>query len=851
MSPFPARGRLLCVALMATGLACSSGGDDTTTPTGGFSIAVSPGALSVQQGGSGQVSVTLTRTGGFSGTVNFSVQGAPSGVTGAVSGAGSGTSSTGTVTISVGAGVAPGVYNMTLRASATGLADRTAAVALTVTAAGGFSITTTLAGVTIVQGGTGTGSVTLTRTGGFAGAVALSVTGVPAGVTASFDPAEIPGGATGADLDFTVGAAVTAGAYPLVITGSSAGLPDATANFLLTIAQGSGSLTLTANPAVLEIQQGATGQTTLTVARAGGFNGPVALALTGTSAGITATFDPAVIPAGETTSEVTISIPGIPAAPVAPTDGPAGTPLGDYPLVFTASAPGLQDATANVIVGVSPAPGGSFTMGIAPAAASVQAGTSTQATLTVTRSAPFVGGVTFQVSGSPANVFVSFAPVSIAAGGTTTQVTFTTTTAAAPGVYPITITGIGDGVNVPDAATGFTLTITSPPSPSDIVFEFCDPATAPVWFAYQDGVTVEPWMVLAPSTGHTYNVPISGTGGVAWVEPDGGGGFTTRVTYANRSQLVRIGAGQCARSSGKTVTGSVAGLGAADNALVSLGTSGTAASFANPGFTLRNVPPGPRTLIGSRAAFNLGTLTTAVDRIILRRNQDFPNGAVVPVLDFGAEGFAPVFHPLTVNNLMGWVAAASTQYFTDNGGSAGTLFSGGATSFPAIPGAQLQAGDFHYVVVNATPSLITTSPFRSAGRFFMQPGPQTIELGPLLATPTVTSVAGGDYARLSVTGTVQDDYNRLLQLSYAQAGRGAILQVTGSPFATGGGPIYAATFPNFSGLPGWLDAWMPARGAATSYSLFLMGWEEDGDLFALPVEGELVLSAGQGGGITP
>lgn len=61
---------------------CSSGGNGGTGPggnDGSISISVTPGTLTVQEGGDGQVTVTLTRSGGFAGVVTLNASGVPSG----------------------------------------------------------------------------------------------------------------------------------------------------------------------------------------------------------------------------------------------------------------------------------------------------------------------------------------------------------------------------------------------------------------------------------------------------------------------------------------------------------------------------------------------------------------------------------------------------------------------------------------------------------------------------------------------------------------------------------------------------------------------------------------------------
>ena len=116
------------------------GGDPGPNPT--ISISVTPSSLTVVQGGSGSVSASITRGGGFTGTVNIVTEGAPAGVTAAVSNVTtSGTTTSGTVTVSVPTSVAPGTYTLTVRASGSGVTDATTTFSLTVTALPAIALT--------------------------------------------------------------------------------------------------------------------------------------------------------------------------------------------------------------------------------------------------------------------------------------------------------------------------------------------------------------------------------------------------------------------------------------------------------------------------------------------------------------------------------------------------------------------------------------------------------------------------------------------------------------------------------------------------------------------------------------
>src|SRR5437588_3695889 len=77
-----------------------------------YTLSLSPAALTIGQGATGNSAVTITRT-NFTEPVTLSLGTAPAGVTGSFSPAApTGTSST--LTVSVGAAVAPGVYNLTV-----------------------------------------------------------------------------------------------------------------------------------------------------------------------------------------------------------------------------------------------------------------------------------------------------------------------------------------------------------------------------------------------------------------------------------------------------------------------------------------------------------------------------------------------------------------------------------------------------------------------------------------------------------------------------------------------------------------------------------------------------------------
>ncbi|MEO7273289.1 MAG: hypothetical protein ABIX28_14705 [Vicinamibacterales bacterium] len=200
-----------------------------TTPD--FALSASPASVTVVQGGTGTSTITVTPTGGFAGTVAFSVDGLPAGAGGTFSP--NPGSSGSTLTLTVGAAVPANTYALTVT-GVSGSTTRTTTVNLTVTAAPAASIdvSATPTSRTIARGGSTTFAITIARTG-FSGSVALSASGVPSKASASFSPA--PTNGTTSTLTISTLKPVKAGTYPLTITATGSGLTPATTTVTVVI----------------------------------------------------------------------------------------------------------------------------------------------------------------------------------------------------------------------------------------------------------------------------------------------------------------------------------------------------------------------------------------------------------------------------------------------------------------------------------------------------------------------------------------------------------------------------------------------------------------------------------------
>jgi uncharacterized membrane protein len=848
-------------------------------PTPSFTMALTPATQSVNQGSNATVTVNLTRTNGFTGTVNLAATGLPNGVTAAFApAAATGNTSTLTLTASATATTGPATVTVT---GTSGTITQTATLALTVNAPAAAGYTLAASAATVTAGATGTSNITITRTGGFADAVTLAVEGLPTGVTGAFAPNNTTTNAS--VLTLTAAANAAPGTTTITVKGTAAGQPEKTATFQLTVAAAAGYTVAITEPN-LTIAAGGTTTANITITRTGGFTGAVDLTLENLPAGVTGAFNPA-------SATGNASVLTLTAAANAAAAGQS---------ILVRGKSGTLDKSASVLLTVTAA-AGSYTLALAPTTLTVQQGASGNTTVNITRTGGFAGTVDLTATGLPAGVTAAFNPA--AATANTSTLTLTASATATTGPATVTVTGTSGAIT--QTAT-LALTVSAAVGGSgNTTYEFCTVADTPLWLAVQNDAPNGPWARVTP-TGTKFQFNVTGTkSAVAYVTGTTSAGvsaaslglagklarslkqdliskgirfgsrrasysssavdeFTLNIIYGTQAELNTSGGQLCLPGTGKTVNGSVAGLsGATQSANVSLGPESPTGQVtaASPNFTITNVPDGPLDLIATRQNLNATTFAYTIDKLIIRRGLNQANNSTIPVLDFNAaEAVAPVTPALTINNLNGELAYGLSYYFTSTGsGASGAplLFSGlpsaGPFTYVGVPASSQATGDLHLVLAQAVPSLQSIDQFRFAGSFFKEAVAKTVTLGAALTAPTVSVAATTPYVRFRATAAIQTEYNKAINLQFIQSNASASRTVafTATAGYLNGLTSYDFSVPDFTGVAGWDNNWGPKTGAETFWTVSAYGYTGVGFGSANPLEGSTYTGAARTGSLTP
>src|SRR2546425_2970784 len=206
-------------------------GSFSTSTSFDFSVSLSPTSGSVVQGSGTTSTVTVSLVSGTSQSVSLSTSINPTatGLTATVNPTSGTPTYTSTLTISTTTSTTANSYTITVTGTA-GALTHSATYSLTVSApgTGDFSISASPSSLTLVRTSSMSTTVTITSLNGFSGTVSLSTGSLPAGVSASFNPASVAGSGT-STLTFTGSGGQTAiGTFTVTVTGTSGSLTHTT-----------------------------------------------------------------------------------------------------------------------------------------------------------------------------------------------------------------------------------------------------------------------------------------------------------------------------------------------------------------------------------------------------------------------------------------------------------------------------------------------------------------------------------------------------------------------------------------------------------------------------------------------
>lgn len=674
---------------------------------------------------------------------------------------------------------------------------------------GAISITLERSSLNIPQARSDSVIVYLTRVNGYASNVALAVDGLPAGVTHSFSSASVTSGTPHSILYLAVGANASAGTYPLTIRARGSGVDEQAANVQLTIVANPPTLALAISPTVRAVPPGQIGTATVTITRGGTFVAPVDLTAESVPANVAVTFSPATIPAGAVTSSVTLTVD-------------ASAAHGQHAITIRARGEGVADQLATLVLRIE-------TVGIAivasPAVVEAQAGAAASVALHISRTGGFTGSVMLALEHVPNGITATFAVNPVAQQAS--RLALTIGSNVAPGDYTVTIRGSSAGVG--DAVTTVTIRVTAGGPAGNVTFRFCSADSRPLWLAAQDDAG--PWVRIPASPNDSYSFNIAARGGVAIVRQRGTG-FELQVIYATAAELADAGLRwdfSCSAVTGpKQLTGTLAGL-AGQEPNVRLGPRSAIINESQGTYTLRNVPNGALDLVAARGVGD--PLTFDINRLIIRRGLDLPDGSVIPVLDFaGSEAVATIPSTLTLSDAgtdeLSWIITYLTASGTEQLLNASFFESGvSAISYGGVPSSVQQPGDVHWAFMVAEGA----SDLRFVSTGFHSAQPRTLTIGPRLAVASTQVVSSAPYARYRMVLPAQAEYPGMAAGFFNQPTHARETEIFVTAAYLGGTPSqWEIVVPDLTAAAGFDPQWGLRPGVATqldpharSYGLLL------------------------------
>jgi subtilisin family serine protease len=409
-----------------------SASDGTTTHTTAvtlsvvvpdFTLSASPPSLTVQRAQSGSFGVSLAAVGGFTGTATLAVSGLPTGATGSFSAGSVPVPGSSTLTVKTAANTPAGSYTLTIKGTSGSLVH-TATVTLAVVIPD-FNLSASPDTATVTSGQSATYPVSVGVVNGFTGSIALTASGTPTGATVGYSPSSVsaPGTST---LTVKTAATTPGGTYTLTLTGKSSTNVTHTETVTLTVIAPDFAVSSSAGSAT--IQQGDSAVYPIAVDALNGFSGSIALTVSGSPTGATATFSPGSVaaPGGST---LTVKTTGT-------------TAIGTYTLTVTGTSASKLTRTAKLTLVINPI--GDFTMSSTSSTITVKRGGFFSPSLSLKSVNGFYANVAFSTIGLPTGMTATWTKTPLLVSGTTAvtnSVKLAATNTTTPGTYTVTLVG--------------------------------------------------------------------------------------------------------------------------------------------------------------------------------------------------------------------------------------------------------------------------------------------------------------------------------------------------------------------------------------------------------------------------
>src|SRR2546425_475605 len=381
------------------------------------------------------------------------------------------------VSVSAPTGTPPGSYFITVNVTS-GLLSHAVYLSVLVTGPttllSDFGIFASPSALTIAQGGSEDSTIAVNSLNGFSGTVTLSPA-TPPGITAVLASGSVsltPGGTSSATLSVSVASTTATGFYSLTVTGTNGTVSHPVDIRVRVVGP---DFTISANPDFLNVPQGESGVSTITVGSLAGFVGTVTLSASGDLA---TSFSPSTVlisPSGSASSNFTINA-------FAPTPGV-------HYLTVTAFA-GTVSHSITITVDLT---GPDFSIFAIPSRLTIAEGASALSTITLTGLDGFSSPILLATF-SPYGLQSSVGPADVTLSSTVNLVTaglnVTVPATLVPGsFYYITVTATNGilyhSVNVPVVVTGPDFTISA--DPTFLTIEQAKNATSTISLSSLDG----------------------------------------------------------------------------------------------------------------------------------------------------------------------------------------------------------------------------------------------------------------------------------------------------------------------------------------------------------------------------